>query len=538
MKGYQVFVVITILVVTSLLSGCNSTTPLIPTATPTYIPNTTLPTKQGPTPTQTPTPVPQVVWADALKKVSKLHSRSGEWSPTANTYLYVLNEYVFDDVDVQLVMAPLFEPYTIANHFSYDDTFFWAPDGQTIFFHTFLPDDMHIDGRPLWSTDLAGNNPQIIARNWFATGHVDVKGWLDSQTVVISHYFGGLTSISAYNISTAKWLDMSAGVHGDAFAPQHGYIPVTSDTAQADPRLMVIGERFRDVEYQRAGGNLRLLPPYNNISIDYSISQFEDWLGDSNQILVFWGHMQEVYGKGPLETNLLLWDVDKNSLRLLAPGGVGGKFSPDGKYMAYMTFGPVPLNQTANPTAIPTDEAKTEPLYLQLLDMSSNKVILSLPSFSDSDYLDFIFHKHQFLYAKFSSDSRYLAFVTPGEIETDANHWSLRVTNDPSHRYIHVLDLQTKQVIWSALSNGGPELSWSPDNMHLLFQNQDNNWFLYSTSHQNAIPVTKDHGSVAVQPAWSYDGQYFRFFTCPPLDDGVSCRLTNTVIFSIAENKP
>lgn len=531
------YFVVSMFVIASLLGGCSSAATAIPalTATKTPVPATLRPTL---TPTQTATVLPQVVWADALKKVSELDSPRGQWSPTANRYLAELNsEYPTNDGGVQLVTAPRFEPYTITNDFSYDDTFFWAPDGQTIFFHASLPDDMHIDGRPLWSTDVEGNNPQIIAQNWFATGRVDVKGWLDSQTVVISHYFGGLTGISAHNVSTAKELDMGAGVHGDAFSPQHGYIPVTSDSAQADPRLMVIGERFPPVEYRRASGSLRLLPSYNNISIDYSISEFEGWLGDTNQILVFWGHMQEAYGKGPLETNLLLWDVDKNSLRLLAPGGVGGKFSPDGKYLAYMTFGPASLKQTAKPAATPTGEAKTEPRYLQLLDMSSNKVILSLPSFSDSDYEDFIFRKHQFLYAKFSSDSRYLAFVTPGEIETDANHWPLRVADDSSHLYIHVLDLQTKQLIWSALSNWGPELSWSPDNTHLLFQNQDNNWFLYSTSSQNGIPVpvTKDHGSIAMQPAWSYDGRYVRFITCPPLDGGISCRLTDTVIFDITD---
>lgn len=536
MKSLSVFCVFTIACV---LSGCTNMPSQTVTPTPTHGPSATpRPTLQPTlTSTQTAMPTPHISWSGALKQVAAFTSSGGQWSPTANSYLYTLHDGDdghFDDF-IQLVMAPQFEPHTIATHFSYDDFSEWAPDGKTIYFHTFLPDDMNMDGRHLWSTDGAGNNPQIIARSWFETSGYHVEGWLDSQTVVISNYWGGLLGVSEYNITTGEAYAARAGIHGFVYRPQHRYIPVTSDSANADPRLMVMGEHFPHVEYMRAGGNLRLLPSYNNISIDYSISKFEDWLADTNKMLVFWGHMKEMYGE-PLETNLLLWDVDKNSLRLLAPGGVGGNFSPDGKYLAYMTFGAAPLHQTTKPAPTPADNAK----YLELLDMSMNKVILSLPSFSDTEYEDFIFKKHQFLQAKFSPNSRYLAFITPGKIESDGNNWHLNVKDNPEHVYIHVLDLQIKQVIWSALSYKDSQwLSWSPDSIHLSFQNQDENWFLYSTKSQLVTPITQDHGNIAISPEWSYDSRYLRFITCPPLDaNSRSCKQTATVILDVTNGKP
>jgi hypothetical protein len=221
-------------------------------------------------------------------------------------------------------------------------------------------------------------------------------------------------------------------------------------------------------------------------------------------MLVFWesytGYLEKFTG-----SHLLIWNLDTNTVNLLAPYGVGGKFSPNGKWLTYLTFGQAKLD--GNDRAV---DAKPvgESLYMQLMAMNSKQVILSLPTIALSDYEDINFNQHQLLLSRFSPDSRYLAFFTPGEIQVDGSGWPVSVITTTNQAFVNILDLQEKQLVWATSAREESVLSWSPTGKYLTYQDVTKNWQLFDLNHQINVPITQQYGEWADEPKWSYDGRY------------------------------
>lgn len=467
----------------AMMTATSSARPPTATRTPTKVPTTT----------PTTTPIPQLVWADELGVPVVLRG-GGQWSPTANEYLYL--EHSLRLRPLQMAVAPEFDPITFTTLLNLIDVFTWTPDGHSILYATAGGYDQE---RGIWVMNRDGSDLHLVNPG---SNDVSFYGWLDARNVVVANRAGGS------NLDTVI-LDISTGesyvptVVLGLFTPNADYVPGIDNSGNPDPRLLVISKQFTTYrEGMRAMGYFKSLPMFSNTSA--AISMFEDWRGETNQMLVYWasytGHVEYLQ-----ENHLLIWDVDTDALRLIAPYGVGGQFSPDGEWLTYLTFGQAVLDENGKPadTALAGDS-----LYMQLMTMGSQQVTLSLPTLARPDYDDFDFEMHHFLRSGFSSDSRYLAFLIPGEIQVDASGWPSSVITGTAQVHINVLDLQDKRLLWSAPASEESALSWSPTGDHLVYQDPSNNWQLFDLQRQTVIPITLSYGESVTYPDWSYDGSY------------------------------
>jgi len=193
---------------------------------------------------------------------------------------------------------------------------------------------------------------------------------------------------------------------------------------------------------------------------------------------------------------------------MLAPNGMGGEFSPDGRLLAYLTAGPALLNETSRPVPYPPGAERLSGVYLQVMELAGGTVQLSLPTYSRSDSDDLILGAHSYLRGGFSPDSRYLAILTPGLLQLDTSGWSLGVdTSQPDQVYLNILDWPARQVVWSGLSNEAAGIKWSPLSDHLLYTDQDHNWQLLDVLNRVTTQMTAQvNGWFSV--AWSTSGRY------------------------------
>jgi len=213
-----------------------------------------------------------------------------------------------------------------------------------------------------------------------------------------------------------------------------------------------------------------------------------------------------------LEHNLLLWNLENNTLRLIAPSGRGGKFSSDGNLLIYLTSGPAKPDYGSKPIPEKLKPSGSEFDYMQLLDMRSGKVSMSIPIAAtfDVDLPEWQLYGHGNLCAQFSPDGRYLSFLTPGKVVENPKGWPARVEiNDATPVMLNLLDLKEKKIIWSTPSIETAETFWSPTSKFMIYQDIDLNWQLFDIDGYKSIPITLENGQEVIEPAWSHNGHYF-----------------------------
>ena len=224
-----------------------------------------------------------------------------------------------------------------------------------------------------------------------------------------------------------------------------------------------------------------------------------DWLSESNELLVLtWKAGTALWDIELLHdtpvTDLKLWNVQSGALTLLASGVINGRFSPDGHFLTFLTPG--------NPAP-----------YLQLLNRIDGKVIFTVQTLATDKNYDL-----RITNESFSPDSRYLAFFTPGNLEFGENNAPATVNFDPGKPQLHMLNLETLQVIQStpALDEA---LLWSPDSQQLFFRMLDENLALFDVTNGRFTPITLSGGARLSNPKWSFDGSYL---SVQVADEGVA----------------
>jgi hypothetical protein len=432
---------------------------------------------------------------------NQLGFRHSPWSPVAEE-LFFLSNLGADQVNIQIAKSPDFQPVHLLTVLDTDDLI-WTPDGQGVMCSCMIPGTEYYKG--LLSIDQNGKQTvlgtSILHFLWFGD-------WLDAQRLVCENYAGGgHMGISILNRTTGQFESWGAFIRGRVYPSHHGYIPATSDQGIYDTQVLVIAAQFPFSNFPYdpiLGGTIRLLPYFEGRRWPEAISLFEDWRATSDQMLVYWGYVDQ-------ETafyHLLVWDVAQNTLGMLAPNGVGGKFSPDGRLLAYLTAGPALLNETARPLPYPAGMERQPGVYLQVMELAEGTVQLSLPTYSRFDADDLILGAHSFLRGGFSPDSHYLAFLTPGPLRLDVSGWPLNVDASlPDQVYLNILDWTARRVVWSGLSNEAAGIEWSPLSNHLLYTDESLNWQLLDVPGgiTTLLTVQADHG---VSVAWSSSGRY------------------------------
>lgn len=500
------------------MAACSAApTPTGP-ATSTHEPSMT-PPPPSPTPIPTaterpsPTPYPALVRADGLEGLTAIGDYYGEWSPTANEFL--LTDATDEDVSILIADAPDFAAAVInAEGARYPrvglgaQVATWTPDGQRVVFSGPVADDpggstYNID---VWLMDKNGLNVHPVNPGETASRDLEFVGWMDDRTLVYESYTGGGSNHArVLDIYTGENL-AEAWTHGYFHHPNTNYF-VGTCWCPGDIAFVVSRRRQRAEHFGMFGPYVVSSPPYD-FGFEYPEYAFQDWLRGTNKMFLQM-FSDDIHGReyAPV-SELLLWDLDAGTLSLLAPDGLNGRFSPDGRYLAYLTLGSPRLDAEDRPVS--TRSEPKDPLLprdLQLLDMQSGQVVLSLPVSDDERaYKDgpFVYRPHM----AFSPDSRYLAFVTPGQVRLDADGWPVDVDSDVEGlAYLNVLNL-TSGAVNLSIASGAMAPDWSPISDRLVYSDPQGHLAVLNVEDGHSTPITRNGEERLIDLQWSFDGQY------------------------------
>jgi hypothetical protein len=468
-------------------------------------------------PTTTSTPLPPIIWGAGIPLPYTIDHYEGQWLSSGQK---MIGNY-FGPPDfgtVSLVAAPTFslETFQAGPDPVLGSKYTTSPNGRWILFGSIPKQDYDPSwneySQPIRVTTQDSRSLSVYSDQG-SLRWLSFPGWLDGNTVALSDYAGG----GFYNYSIMDIANNSllarVQVHGPAWRPNPIYLPaaeeygglyqllVLSRFVQANPYSTLLGPN----DYSRGFPKEYIAPDMNTI--------FKDWLPDSNRMLV----QAFVFNRNINSTSisqLMLWHVDSAIVQMLVPAAIDGLFSPDGKLLAFVTLGAAPLNADGQPSFdIGPQVPQISQTYLQLMEMSTLKVLFSLPAATtlerSANYNVDVFDTP----LKFSPDSRYMAFVTPGILIADqSGKLVVLPVSQENAPYLSVVDLYSFQPLLSTPLGSIKDFYFSPANDRLSFLGKEGNWYLLKLPTSQVQTVVMDGGDRLRWNGWSYDGFYFSFF--------------------------
>lgn len=579
----KIYLIAAVLLSVWLVSACSPSTPvkvpptmevLLPTITATPNPTASAAPTKTPVPTHPPakatrkptvTPAPKntndtpaddgaFTWAKGLEiHLSKERFTGWEWSPVRDEIVgflpiqdyrkekdRVLLRYAAPDFQAREIRAAA--PASPGPNVSPGDpcassNMIWSVDGQRIFFSgpVVNPTVRRMEPCSLWVVEHDGSNPRLYHPE--QTGRwLTPLGWVGDHTLVLAGYREGVRLFDLLTGKVVSWAYSHAyGIYlftRDYFVDAYGDSLVHDMYALAprdEPIYMVQRDEFDAMRYARKppqdyqhdcpGHNLLYdaLPSTNTV-LGYCFSEGFDDRDPKNAHLV-------------AAHKLLLWDIDQNILITLVPYGFWGKFSPNGRVLAYLTSGQAFLDTNGKP--VDPERANLEVPYtielqntfLQLLDLHTGAVSLSVPVVSLWDK-----ESESFIHAgvNFSPDGRYLSFLTDREVAMDDQGWP-RMVQSPSEasengNHLYVLDLKARKII---LDESGfsrvlavPEYEttlqhllaqWSPKSDQFIYLNSQNTLILFNLKTGSQTPLGENISGAPILIQWSASGNYVAF---------------------------
>jgi len=356
-------------------------------------------------PVPTSTPLPSLVWSESVERVANIRevdSDSIVWSPVVNEFIVhncwsALNNEIGQQ-SIFYAVAPDFSPVKITS-----DGFIcveplldmiWSTDGAHILFagpfpedHPFHPLNSGWDNSAIWIMDHHGDDSHPINLDQAYGRYMDFIDWMDEQTLVYEAYAGGGHHYTAMlDVSIGEPISWAVVHIGGGYQPGLDYIGTNTgmtfdgyisamavSKTMVNPDTIFDGGPFSFCVSKFCNGNPPDKPPLLESS-----SRFEDWLPDTNKMLLLtWaaGDYLTDFDEESLtsrldpavETQLQLWDVDAHEVFMLVPQGIYGRFSGDGQYLAFHTF--------------TVDTIGGEPnAQIHILHLADEQIILTLPS--------------------------------------------------------------------------------------------------------------------------------------------------------------
>ncbi len=481
----------------------------------------TITSTPGPTKNPSPTSLSPLVWAEPFDKHVELKAFTGEWSPTANEMAGI--ESTSRPIDFQentdtliLASAPAFVATVLddAHKNTTIGSLIWSLDGQKVFYGIYRSREVVRSFGTLWSIARDGTDAVEIT-DW-SGGAV---GWMDARTLVYTGYNGGGEShVGALDV--LKNLSVTGDFVTASIEKLHPrYIPVVGCRGFCNvcvlPKTVGASQAPNDsrvyVCQSEPGYPTDLRPfPRPKTYPDTIDTIFQDWqVGTNNMLILAQGEMSNK----PV-SRLLLWNVDTDRVTSPALGGLFGRFSPDGKLLAYITSGPFDQYTEKNAQNVLVDiTIPDEKQYLQIMNVSTRQIMLHV-SVKTSIREDYSLSSSQ-KFTKpnglsFSPDGRYLAFVTDGFVTLKNAHFPTDVIfSDTDRVYLNVLDLQEEKLILSM--PGRASILWAPTSDKFICTNFNGNWQLFELSSNTLSSITQINGDQLIYPAWSYDGSYLSF---------------------------
>ena len=331
----------------------------------------------------------------------------------------------------------------------------------------------------LYLMDRSGNNIDDIRK---MVEDPIVTGWMDNATIVYYDYIGGGQSIvDMLDVNTGDILVWDRIHAGTAYDLTQDYIIMNSGSGTGSQYSAEVFSREAVREEDESSGR----SPYSRaLSINYDDakphyephellfnSRYETTLPDTNQILVLTWDANAVLDDnvltGSTDTDLQLWNLDTNELVLIVPGGIYGRYSPNGRYLAYLT--------------------PSEPYpQMYLLDQKSGAVLFNQSAYATSN----VFNTENFLdaFVTFSPDGRSLTFF------------------NPDHDLI-IYDLENGEFLAPVTAVPTAPL-WSPDGGRFVYENPDAGLSIFDMHSATAYPLAVSGNDRLLEPQWSFDGTY------------------------------
>jgi hypothetical protein len=394
----------------------------------------------------TPAPAPSIelAWGDGVQVSAEIGADRVAWSPTSPRLAAYLCMWSGQEMDgVYIASSPGFAPTRLSpdqaecwGDVILPPQLLWTQDGQRVAFSglwmqtgtaTLNPENISLvnaDGASLQTLDVSGRSMAL-------------KGWMDSSTLISMSYGGGGTwDVWIVDTLTGNTINPSRRV-GGVYPPSSALIPVrpivpfprAQESAFALTRLGAATQRLASRVFGEAG-NVR----------------FEDWSpGGTSMLLLTWEADKDLLD-GDAHTALETWDLTSGAMRVLALGGVHGRFSPDGKQLAIIAPHPLVIDASG---------------HIQGANRSSDEAQLYLM-----------------------------------EVATET------VSAIAGHPQLNIADLEQFGGERPAL------LSWSPDGRRLVFRGTDLQWTVLDLGNQELTPITLSGGQTLIDPQWSFDSRY------------------------------
>ena len=444
------------------------------------------------TPTQTiakPTNIPTVAISPTMTPIPTLHqslpidfemvmlpiNNGISWSPTANELLYNTcpdDLSPLSDTYLYIASSPDFVPNDVTpQNITCRSTsnFLWHLNGQKIVFEGLpFPQDILFE-TDIWIMDLS----DLQVRNFDRIGKfIRFIGWMDENTLVYEDYWGGggtrayhLLDINeneeiAYAIlhaGNARILNSQflIGQSGDDYAFNYSAVIISKnilypDSPLGSPYLHFLSfnnEGYREVFYN---------------------SRIQNWSSEQLKVLVLtWDKEVNLHfvdlSQDVTKTNLQLWDIQENTLTLVAPKSVYGHLSDNGDYLLLIT-------------------SVDKKLHIQLMEISTKEILFSNDLYTEGGETII------YAYTSFSPNGRFLTYYSP-------------------EQNLVIYDIAFGEFLPSVTA--GPMTPiWSPDNGRFVYQDPELGLSLYEVETKRTYALTQDGCDELRNPQWSFDGSY------------------------------
>ena len=488
--------------------------PASPTPMPISATHTLTATSEPPTPfsSWTPSPLPLPItslptinWNSNLEHIASF-DQPIVWSPVENkivfTSCYPLDELVINPLTISIAEEPSFEPemnkfenFSCPLHQS-SPIPLWSLDGKQIFFGS-IPASLDLGSHEIAFISTIDSEGKNFRSTEIAERYLHFSGWMDNETLVFEGYTGGGNwYVFLLDITTNEQLAWAL-IHAAKVETVDQTFVLTNSGADQDfnySAAIISRDKISSNLPERFDGPFLDFLSFsrNGIALKNEFnSRFEDWIHSTNQMLVLTWDTDVSLSNIDLPydepvTDLKIWDVENDTLTLIIPGGVSGKFSENGRFLAFLT---------------PTSPHP----FLQLLDRNSGEIIFAIQSSTKT----YNYYSSSLAHYNFSPNSGYLAFYTPGKIElyVDSEHLELALEQAI---HLNIFNLETFELLGSFPAINEPVV-WGPNSTRVIFRDKQQNLVILDVENGRSTPITTSGGSRLSNPQWSFDGAYLSF---------------------------
>ncbi|MCB9445326.1 MAG: hypothetical protein H6669_13960, partial [Ardenticatenaceae bacterium] len=327
------------------------------------------------TPWPTFTPIPtidfnqQFTWTGIITVINQFTGLQVTWSPTRNEFAYIIHPkegftriFFADTINFQPVdITPTeLSPYI---------NILWHPTGD-YFFLSAEPIDIetYVWGSPYtWKIERVGPHMEYLGRGSY------YWGWLNDELRVSERRIGtGIFSIGIFNVETDEGV---ASTHFDGRAKDvsPNYVVLNEEFGFSyNTSVAILAQEKISPQYFQAefGTYVKFLSgKIDSERENRPFSRFADILPSTDQILATTWE-EGIFApldliSGTVSANLQLWDVETDTLTMVAPGGIYGRYSSNGRYLVYLT-------------------PETDSPQLHLLDQTTGEILFTQSAFAEA----------------------------------------------------------------------------------------------------------------------------------------------------------